>query len=171
MFDASIIALAERVNRALIARRMMIVTAESCTGGLIAGALTAIPGSSEAVFGGYVTYANEAKSGMTGVDPGLIRTYGAVSEPVARAMAEGALKTTGAAVAVAVTGVAGPSGGSETKPVGLVHFAFADAGRTIHLERRFGDIGRQQVREEAVKAALALILDTLGGPEAGNRSA
>jgi nicotinamide-nucleotide amidase len=164
MFHSTIIALALVVNHTLIARKQMIVTAESCTGGLIAGALTDVPGSSEAVFGGYVTYANEAKSGMIGVDRELIRAHGAVSEQVARAMAEGALKTSGAAVAIAVTGIAGPGGGSDTKPVGLVHFAYADAGKTIHLEKRFGDLGRQVVREETVKAALQLVLDGLGVP-------
>jgi nicotinamide-nucleotide amidase len=162
MFDTSIIRLAETVDRTLIARRQMIVTAESCTGGLIAGALTDIPGSSEAVFGGYVTYSNDAKIGMIGVDPELIRKYGAVSEEVARAMAEGALRSSGAAVAIAVTGIAGPGGGTAAKPVGLVHFAYADADKTVHMERRFGDLGRQKVREETVKAALGLVLDGLG---------
>jgi nicotinamide-nucleotide amidase len=162
MFHSSIIALAERVNHTLIARRQMIVTAESCTGGLIAGALTDVPGSSDAVFGGYITYANEAKSGMIGVDRALIRAHGAVSEQVARAMAEGALKTSGASVAIAVTGIAGPGGGTEGKPIGLVHFAYADAGKTIHVEKRFGDLGRQVVREETVKEALGLVLDGLG---------
>ena len=162
MFHSSIIRLAETVNHTLIGRRQMIVTAESCTGGLIAGALTDVPGSSEAVFGGYITYANEAKSGMIGVDRELIRAHGAVSEQVARAMAEGALKTSGAAVAIAVTGIAGPGGGTEGKPVGLVHFAYADAGKTMHMEKRFGDLGRQAVREETVKAALGLVLDGLG---------
>jgi len=164
MFHTSIIALAERVNHTLIGRRQMIVTAESCTGGLIAGALTDVPGSSAAVFGGYVTYANEAKAGMIGVDRDLIRAHGAVSEQVARAMAEGALKTSGAAIAIAVTGIAGPGGGTEGKPVGLVHFAYADAGKTIHLEKHFGDLGRQAVREETVKTALGLVLDGLGVP-------
>ena len=164
MFHSSIITLAQMVNHTLIARRQMIVTAESCTGGLIAGALTDVPGSSEAVFGGYVTYANEAKSGMIGVDRDLIRAHGAVSEPVARAMAEGARKTSGAAVAIAVTGIAGPGGGTEGKPVGLVHFAYADPDRTIHLERRYGDLGRQIVREATVKDALGLVLDGLGVP-------
>lgn len=164
MFHTSIIALAERVNHTLIGRRQMIVTAESCTGGLIAGALTDVPGSSAAVFGGYITYANEAKAGMIGVDRDLIRQHGAVSEPVARAMAEGALRSSGAAVAIAVTGVAGPGGGTEGKPVGLVHFAYADAGKTIHLEKQFGDIGRQHVREESVKTALGLVLDGMGVP-------
>jgi nicotinamide-nucleotide amidase len=164
MFHTSIIALAGRVNHTLIARKQMIVTAESCTGGLIAGALTDVPGSSEAVFGGYVTYANEAKTGMIGVDRDLIRAYGAVSEQVARAMAEGALKTSGASVAIAVTGIAGPGGGTDGKPVGLVHFAYADAGKTLHLEQRFGDLGRQAVREITVKTALELVLDGLGVP-------
>lgn len=164
MFHSSIIRLAEMVNHTLIARKQMIVTAESCTGGLIAGALTDVSGSSAAVFGGYVTYANGAKSGMIGVDRELIRQHGAVSEPVARAMAEGALKTSGASVAIAVTGIAGPGGGTEGKPVGLVHFAYADADKTIHFEKRFGDIGRQHVREETVKTALGMILDGLGVP-------
>ena len=162
MFHTSIIALAERVNHTLIARKQMIVTAESCTGGLIAGALTDVPGSSAAVFGGYVTYANEAKAGMIGVDRELIRAHGAVSEEVARAMAEGALKTSGAAVAIAVTGIAGPGGGTEGKPIGLVHFAYADADKIIHVEKRFGDLGRQAVREGTVKEALGLVLDGLG---------
>jgi len=164
MFHSSIIALAERVNHALIGRRQMIVTAESCTGGLIAGALTDVPGSSEAVFGGYVTYHNDAKVGMIGVDRALIRAHGAVSEEVARSMAEGARRTSGAAVAIAVTGIAGPGGGSADKPVGLVHFAYADADKTIHLRQEFGDAGRQQVREMTVKAALQLVLDGLGVP-------
>jgi nicotinamide-nucleotide amidase len=164
MFHSSIIRLAEVVNHTLIARKQMIVTAESCTGGLIAGALTDVPGSSEAVFGGYITYANEAKSGMIGVDRDLIRAHGAVSEQVARAMAEGALKTSGAAVAIAVTGIAGPGGGTEGKPVGLVHFAYADADKTVHLKKLFGDIGRQKVREETVKTALGMVLDGLGVP-------
>ena len=164
MFHTSIIALAERINHTLVARKQMIVTAESCTGGLIAGALTDVPGSSDAVFGGYVTYHNEAKAGMIGVDRDLIRAHGAVSEEVARAMAEGALKTSGASVAIAVTGIAGPGGGTEGKPVGLVHFAYADSGKTIHMEQRFGDPGRQKVREETVRAALGLVLDGLGVP-------
>jgi nicotinamide-nucleotide amidase len=164
MFHTSIIALAERVNQTLIARKQMIVTAESCTGGLISAALTDVPGSSEAVFGGYVTYHNEAKTGMIGVDRELLRAYGAVSEQVARAMAEGALRHSGAAAAIAVTGIAGPGGGTVGKPVGLVHFAYADGAKTTHLEKRFGDLGRQRVREETVKTALSVVLDGLGVP-------
>jgi nicotinamide-nucleotide amidase len=164
MFSIEIFRKAEAVNQALISRRLMIVTAESCTGGLVAGALTDVPGSSEAVFGGYVTYANEAKTGMIGVDRDLIRQHGAVSEEVARAMAAGALRASGAAVAIAVTGIAGPGGGTEGKPVGLVHFAYLSAHNALHLERQFGDIGRQHVREATVNAALDLILEGLGEP-------
>jgi nicotinamide-nucleotide amidase len=162
MFPRDISAAALAVNRSLIERGLMIVTAESCTGGLIAGALTSIPGSSDAVFGGYITYSNAAKAAMIGVDPELIDRHGAVSATVARAMAEGARRTSGADVAIAVTGVAGPGGGTATKPVGLVHFAFADGAKTVHLERRFGDIGRDDVRMASVRTALELVLDGLG---------
>ena len=166
MFPLDISAAALAVNRSLIERGLMIVMAESCTGGLIAGALTAIPGSSEAVFGGYVTYSNTAKAAMIGVDPGLIERHGAVSEAVARAMAEGARRTSGADVAIAVTGVAGPGGGTATKPVGLVHFAFADGAKSLHLERRFGDIGRDDVRMASVRTALELVLEGIGATRA-----
>lgn len=166
MFPLDISAAALAVNRSLIERGLMIVMAESCTGGLIAGALTAIPGSSEAVFGGYVTYSNTAKAAMIGVDPGLIERHGAVSEAVARAMAEGARRTSGADVAIAVTGVAGPGGGTATKPVGLVHFAFADGATSLHLERRFGDIGRDDVRMASVRTALELVLEGIGATRA-----
>lgn len=162
MFSASIADKAARLNLALVARGEMIVTVESCTGGLIAGALTDIPGSSEAVFGGYVTYHNRAKIEMIGVDEDLIERWGAVSESVARAMAEGARGAANVEVSIAVTGVAGPGGGTAEKPVGLVHFACATAGGTKVLERRFGDIGRQQVRQMTVEAALDLVLDYLG---------
>ena len=166
MFPLEVLAAAGAVNRSLIERGLMIVTAESCTGGLIAGALTAIPGSSDAVFGGYVTYSNEAKAAMIGVDPALIERHGAVSEAVARAMAEGARKTSGADVALAVTGVAGPGGGTAAKPVGLVHFAFADGAKTVHLQRRFGEIGRDEVRMASVRTALELVLEGIGGTRA-----
>jgi nicotinamide-nucleotide amidase len=164
MFHSSIIQLAQTVNHSLIGRHQMIVTAESCTGGLIAGALTDVPGSSAAVFGGYVTYDNEAKAGMIGVDRDLIAKHGAVSEQVARAMAEGALRASGAAIAIAVTGIAGPGGGTEGKPVGLVHFAYADADKTLHMEKHFGDAGRQVVREETIRNALGFVLDGMGIP-------
>lgn len=148
--------------RALIAkakdRGAMLATAESCTGGLIAGFLTAIPGSSAVLERGFVTYSNEAKVEMLGVPPATIATHGAVSEATARAMAEGALAHSRADVAVSVTGVAGPDGGSAEKPVGLVYLAAAMRdGETLHEERRFGAIGRDAVRAATVAAAFALV--------------
>ncbi len=140
------------------ARALRIATAESCTGGLVAALLTEIAGSSSAFERGFVTYSNEAKAALLGVDPDLIGRDGAVSGAVARAMAEGALSRSRADLAVAVTGVAGPGGGTEAKPVGLVHFALARRGAdTRHAERRFGDVGRSAVREAAVEQALALL--------------
>ena len=135
-----------------------IATAESCTGGLVAALLTEISGSSAVVERGFVTYSNEAKTELIGVSADLIAAHGAVSEPVARAMAEGALAHSRADVAVAITGVAGPTGGTATKPVGLVHFGLAQKGSpTIHLERRYGDLGRENVRRRAVEDALSLL--------------
>ena len=149
-------------TRALLARckaeRLTIVTAESCTGGLIAAALTAIPGSSAVVDRGFVTYSNEAKTEMLGVPADLIARRGAVSADVARAMAEGALRHSRADLAIAVTGIAGPDGGSADKPVGLVHIAAARrGGARLHEEMRYGDIGRDNVRFETVASALALL--------------
>jgi nicotinamide-nucleotide amidase len=149
-------------TRALLARckaeKLTIATAESCTGGLIAAALTAIPGSSAVVDRGFVTYSNEAKTEMLGVPGDLIARRGAVSADVARAMAEGALKHSKADLAVAVTGIAGPDGGSAEKPVGLVHIAAARrGGARLHEEMRYGDIGRDNVRFETVASALALL--------------
>ena len=162
MFHTDIRRRCELINHTLIARKQMIVTAESCTGGLIAGALTDVPGSSDAVHGGFVTYANEAKEAMIGVPAELIDAHGAVSEQVARAMAEGALKTTGVAVAVAVTGIAGPGGNTEGKTVGLVYFACATGDGTKAKVERFGDAGRQVVREASIVVALDLVIETLG---------
>ncbi|MBZ6075106.1 CinA family protein [Microvirga sp. WGZ8] len=143
-------------------RGWMLATAESCTGGLVAGVLTEIPGSSAVVERGFVTYSNEAKAEAIGVPMDLIIVHGAVSEPVARAMAEGALANSRAQVAVAITGVAGPTGGSAAKPVGLVHFGLARKGAsTIHLERRYGDLGRENVRHRAVEDALSLLEQAL----------
>ena len=151
--------------RAYGERGWMIVTAESCTGGLLAGLLTEIPGSSAAVERGFVTYSNEAKIELVGVEPGLIAAHGAVSEPVARAMAQGALSRSRAQVAVAVTGIAGPGGATATKPVGLVHFALARSGApTRHLERRYGDLGREGVRWKAVSEALSLLEEAVRNP-------
>jgi nicotinamide-nucleotide amidase len=154
--------LAATVVARLIERQLMIVTAESCTGGLIAGALTDISGSSAAVHGGFVTYANAAKVGMIGVPQDLLDRHGAVSEQVARAMAEGARRTAGVDVAIAVTGIAGPLGGSDEKPVGLVHFGCATSSGTAHMERRFDPaLGRADIREATVDAALQLALENL----------
>lgn len=141
---------------------LKIVTAESCTGGLVAAVLTEIPGSSSVVERGYVTYANEAKHALLGVPEDLIEDCGAVSAPVARAMVEGALKHSGADLAVAITGVAGPGGGSAEKPVGLVHFAAKrTGGATIRVEKHFGDIGRTEVRLASVDVALDLLAQLL----------
>ncbi|WP_417308783.1 CinA family protein [Devosia sp.] len=153
-----IAALAEETIAALKAKGLTISTAESCTGGLIAGALTAVPGSSSVVYGGFVTYANEAKIGMIGVPFGLLRQHGAVSKDVAMAMADGAMGAAGTHIAVAVTGVAGPDGGTEKKPVGLVHFALATEDGTRHLRKQFSDLDRDGVRHATVIEALKLVL-------------
>ena len=135
-----------------------IVTAESCTGGLVAALLTEIPGSSAVVERGFVTYSNEAKTEMLGVPADLIARHGAVSAEVARVMAEGALHRARADVAVAITGIAGPGGATATKPVGLVHFGLVSRRRgTVHLERRYGDAGRAIVRGRAVEDAVGLL--------------
>ena len=139
-----------------------LATAESCTGGLVAGLLTEIPGSSDVFDRGFVTYSNPAKIDLLGVSPDLLAPGGpgAVSEPVARAMAEGAIARSLADVAVGITGVAGPAGGTAEKPVGLVHFAIAVRdGKTDHRQRNFGDIGRSAVRLAAVGEALAMLSD------------
>jgi nicotinamide-nucleotide amidase len=137
---------------------LKIVAAESCTGGLIAGLLTEIPGSSAVVERGFVVYSNEAKEDLLAVPAETIRTHGAVSEATARAMAEGALEASRADVAVSVTGVAGPDGGTPSKPVGLVHFACASRGAaTVAREVRFGDIGRSNVRLASVRTALEML--------------
>ena len=139
-----------------------IATAESCTGGLIIGVLTETPGSGDVVDRGLITYCNDAKTALLGVDPNLIAQHGAVSEPVARAMAEGAVDSCDAQLAVGVTGVAGPSGGSAAKPVGLVWLAtsFKDRGTTVR-EMRFGDLGRSAVRLAAVRTALEMLRERL----------
>ena len=161
MFPDDIDALARQVIQTALVRGLMIATAESCTGGLIAGALTAVPGSSTVLERGFVTYSNAAKTGMLGVPADLIDRHGAVSEPVARAMAAGAVERSGASVSVSVTGIAGPDGGSDDKPVGLVHFGAAGPAGLIHVEHRFGDLGREGIRLESVRVALRLLLDRI----------
>lgn len=158
MFAPALVTLAETILSEARAKRLHLVTAESCTGGLICGLLTEIPGSSDVVERGFVTYSNEAKADLLGVPSALIQEHGAVSEVVARAMAKGALQHSNAQIAVAVTGVAGPGGGTAEKPVGLVHIAAARDGRaTLHEEHRFGDIGRSEVRLKTVEAAVLLL--------------
>jgi nicotinamide-nucleotide amidase len=154
--------IAAAVIAAAAARGLKIVTAESCTGGLVAAALTEIPGSSAVVDRGLVTYSNDAKVDLLGVPAILIAEKGAVSEEVARAMAEGALGRTSADLAVAVTGIAGPEGGSAEKPVGLVHFAAARRGRsTIHARHVFRDAGRSAIRLASVGVALSMLRDLI----------
>lgn len=158
MFEPRILALAESVLAAARAKKLRIVTAESCTGGLVAGALTEIAGSSDVFERGFVTYSNTAKIEEVGVPEATLRAHGAVSEATARAMAEGALRHAHADISVAITGVAGPSGGSPEKPVGLVHFAAArNDAPTVAAEHRFGSIGRDKIRLAAVEVALNLL--------------
>ena len=162
MFPDDIQALARAVLDKARAAGVTIATAESCPGGLVAAALTAIAGSSDVVDRGFVTYANTAKTQMLGVPEALIAEHGAVSAEVALAMAEGALGASGAGLAVSITGIAGPGGGSADKQVGLVHFGLARAGRPAgRREMRFGDIGREAVRLASVRVALEMLLDAL----------
>ncbi|MCB8873764.1 CinA family protein [Acidisoma silvae] len=162
MFPHDLLAEAETLLAEARARGWHIATAESCTGGLIAGLLTAIVGSSDVVDGGAVTYSNAAKTRMLGVPAEMIAAHGAVSEPVARAMAEGAQKTAGTELAIAVTGVAGPGGGTPEKPVGLVWFGLASPVGVVADHRIFpGD--RTAVRMATVRHAISLLraaLDT-----------
>jgi len=145
-------------------KKLMLATAESCTGGMVAGALTDIAGSSAVVDRGFVTYTNEAKVEMLGVPEETLTKHGAVSRETAEAMANGAIKHSRADLAVAVTGIAGPGGGTAAKPVGLVHFAAASRGaRLVHRERRFGDIGRAEVRRLSVLEALAMLTELANG--------
>jgi nicotinamide-nucleotide amidase len=158
MFSDALLTEARDLLTAARNKDMHIVTAESCTGGLIAALLTEIPGSSDVVERGFVTYSNEAKQELLGVPFDLLETHGAVSEPVCRAMALGALKHSRAELSVAVTGIAGPGGGSAEKPVGLVYIAAArQAGDVIVREYRFGDIGRDKVRLGTVEKAVQLL--------------
>src|SRR5690606_14436144 len=137
MFPSDLVDEARQLLDTMRERGLMLVTAESCTGGLISALLTEIPGSSDVLERGFVTYSNAAKASCLGIDPQLIATHGAVSEEVARAMASGALANSEADLAISVTGVAGPGGGSAEKPVGLVHFAAARKDEPVlNLERR-----------------------------------
>lgn len=151
--------LAQRIVDKAGADGVMIAAAESCTGGMVAAAITDVPGASAVLDRGFVTYSNEAKAEMLGVPLALIARHGAVSGPVARAMAKGALERSRADIAVSITGVAGPSGGSARKPVGLVWFGLAAKGGAVRLERRvFADADRNLVRLRATETALLHLL-------------
>ena len=144
------------------AKGLRLASAESCTGGLVAAALTEIPGSSDVFDRGFVTYSNAAKSDMLGVADAMLKAHGAVSAEVARAMALGAIDHSLADVAVAVTGVAGPGGGSLEKPVGLVHFACARRGGGVdHVERRYGPLSRAEIRAASVMQALDMMIEAV----------
>jgi nicotinamide-nucleotide amidase len=157
MFDHEMRDAAERVLHACRKRGLKVATAESCTGGLVAATLTAIAGSSDVVERGYVTYANEAKREMLGVPWDALLGHGAVSDPVARAMAAGAIARSGADLAVSVTGVAGPGGGTAEKPVGLVHFGGARRGFEVVAERHVFPGDRDAIRRVSVITALTIL--------------
>jgi len=144
---------------------LRLATAESCTGGLVAAALTDVPGASDVFDRGFVTYSNAAKIDMLAVPESVIAAHGAVSAETARAMALGALARSLADISVAITGVAGPGGGSALKPVGLVHFACVRRGRdVVSVERRFGPLSRDEIRAGAVDQALDMLIEAIGAP-------
>lgn len=158
MIDDELVAAGAEVLDLCGRRGVKLATAESCTGGLIAAALTATPGSARVLERGYVTYSNAAKIADLGVAAALIEDKGAVSEEVARAMAAGAIKAAGVDVALAVTGIAGPDGGTPQKPVGLVYVAAAlRSGKAVSREFRYGDVGRSEIRRLSALSALALV--------------
>ena len=162
MFDQALLTIAEQLLAACRAKGLKISTVESCTGGLVAGLLTEIAGSSDVVDRGFVTYSNAAKIQSVGVSEQLIATHGAVSEPVAIAMAEGGLRHSQADLCVALTGVAGPGGGSSEKPVGLVHLAVAVKGQSTRHARCFFDVPtRAGIRKAAVSKALAMMQEAI----------
>lgn len=160
MFDEELITIAQQVIKEFGEAGFKIATAESCTGGLIGGCITAVGGSSAVFDRGFITYSNEAKNEALGVHPDLIKEHGAVSAQVASEMAIGAIKHSGSNAAVAVTGIAGPGGGSETKPVGLVYIAVATSNEegAFVEDFNFTDMSRDEVRRETIKEALEMLL-------------
>lgn len=160
MFDEELSAIAGETIRQFGEANMLVATAESCTGGLIGGCLTSVSGSSSVVDRGFITYSNEAKQEVLGVNSDLLKEYGAVSSQVASEMAIGALKNSNASASVAVTGIAGPNGGSEEKPVGLVYIAVAttsEEGAFVE-DFNFGNISRDKIRRETIKEALEMLI-------------
>lgn len=163
LYPADIETMAARIIAAFGTRGLTLATAESCTGGLIVGALTEISGSSAVVDRGFVTYSNQAKIDLLGIRPETLERHGAVSRQTAVEMVEGALSRSGCDVAVAVTGIAGPSGGTEEKPVGLVHLAARSRnGALLHREMRYGEIGRSEIRLATVRTALDMLIEAAG---------
>jgi nicotinamide-nucleotide amidase len=163
MIDEDMREAATRVLDACRRHGLTVATGESCTGGLVAAALTEIPGSSAVLDRGFVTYSNAAKEALLGVPSATLTAHGAVSRQTAEAMAKGTLAHSGSDLAVAVTGIAGPGGGTPEKPVGLVHVAAARKDRIIHRERRFGDVGRSDIRRRSVMEALAMLEELAKG--------
>jgi nicotinamide-nucleotide amidase len=158
MLDTEITAAAVALLDLCKAKKLMVATAESCTGGLVAAALSEIAGSSAVLDRGFVTYSNEAKQQMLGVTPATIDVYGAVSKECAEEMAKGALAHAQVDLAVSITGIAGPTGAVPGKPIGLVYFCAASrSGRVLAHDRKFGDIGRSKVRRASVLQALAML--------------
>jgi nicotinamide-nucleotide amidase len=159
MFPEPLIAMAENVIEMLKKQNLHLATAESCTGGLIAGCLTAVAGASDVLNHGFITYANQAKRDLLGVPETQLLEHGAVSEIVSRAMAEGAIASGGADVGVSVTGIAGPGGGSVEKPVGLVHISVAQKGQETLHERHVFSGDRQSIRLQTIEAAFRMLLN------------
>ncbi|NML73473.1 CinA family protein [Rhizobium sp. S-51] len=163
LFPPDIEALAARIIASFAERGLTVATAESCTGGLIVGALTEISGSSAVVDRSFVTYSNQAKMDLLGVTSDTLAGFGAVSRETALQMVAGALARSGADLAVAVTGIAGPGGGSDEKPVGLVHIAARSRGGVLlHKEMRYGDLGREGIRLATVRTALEMLREAAG---------
>ncbi len=167
MLDDDIVAAGERLLEICRRKKLTVATAESCTGGLVAGMLTEIPGVSSMLDRGFITYSNQAKQDMLGVPAATLEAHGAVSRETAEAMAKGALAHAPVDLAVSVTGVAGPDGGSDEKPVGLVHFAAASrSGQLNHVEKEFGNPSRAEIRKRSVLQAIVM-LQALAEQESG----
>jgi nicotinamide-nucleotide amidase len=167
MLDTDIVEAAKRLLDICKRKNFTVATVESCTAGLVAGTLTEVPGTSSILDRGFVTYSNQAKQDMVGVSAATLKAHGAVSRETAEEMARGAIAHAPVDLAVSVTGIAGPDGGSAEKPVGLVHFAVASrSGRIVHAEKRFGDIGRSDVRKQSVLQAFRMLHDLAEGEAA-----
>jgi nicotinamide-nucleotide amidase len=166
MLDDDIVDAAKQLLAVCKRKNLLVATAESCTAGLVAGTLTEIPGVSSILDRGYITYSNQSKHEMLGVPEAILDRHGAVSRETAEAMARGVLGHSHIHLAVSVTGIAGPDGGSDEKPVGLVHFAVATrSGKLVHAEKRYGNVGRSQVRKESVLQAFRMLHDLAEGEE------